>query len=616
MFLSVSVIGTNTNTNNMGIPYFFKWFCTRYNARILTEIKRGDTISLDVDCFYIDMNGLIHPCAQKVYEYGMYKPLPRLLPRSSNNQTKTKDDKEHRLFVEITNTVENLVAMIRPKKKLVLCIDGTAPAAKMSQQRSRRFRSVAERSTEEIRHFDQNQITPGTRFMYRLSQYLDGWIRRKLNESTTLSTKEEMDKVFVWRSIQVVLSNDRVPSEGEHKIVSYIRQRKLNEPESIYETHCIHGLDADLFMLALETHLPRVFLFREDLYGIHDFHLVDMGSLRTHLIREMTLDSPSFTVKESNFVDDFVVLCFLVGNDFLPSLPSLTIRDNGLDKLLMWYETMLSEGGEYLTQIDCRGRMVPTPERLRDIFVLVAKEEKAMIETRFSKGNVTHVDKLLSKYMTSIPEGGYTLDYRAWRREYYATKLGLQDEESILTVCKCYVDGIYWVSAYYSKECPTFGYLYHYHYAPLASDLVRYMNTMQCKVIPDWKMEPPLSPFEQLLTVLPPQSKALLPRPLQWLMTSPRSPIIDFYPLQVCVDHDGKNYDHEGIVRVNFVDRDRVRKAFAKYKSGILARTMARNYKDRSVLYYYHPKVKYVYRSFYDYIPECHVKTIQFDMDK
>jgi 5'-3' exoribonuclease 1 len=50
-----------------------------------------------------------------------------------------------------------------------------------------------------------------------------------------------------------------------------------------------------------------------------------------------------------------------------------------------------------------------------------------------------------------------------------------------------------------------------------------------------------LSPFEQLLAVLPPQSANLLPSPLSLLMTDPESEISHFYVTRDDLNHDNLN---------------------------------------------------------------------------
>ena len=53
-------------------------------------------------------------------------------------------------------------------------------------------------------------------------------------------------------------------------------------------------------------------------------------------------------------VDDWVFMCFFVGNDFLPHLPSLEIRENAIDRLIKLYKEAVFKTGVsiFQSQID------------------------------------------------------------------------------------------------------------------------------------------------------------------------------------------------------------------------------------------------------------------------
>jgi 5'-3' exoribonuclease 2 len=133
------------------------------------------------------MNGIVHPCSH---------PEDRPAP---------KDEEE--MMMAIFQYTDRVVTMVRPRKLLMIAIDGVAPRAKMNQQRSRRFRSAQEAKEKEEdkiellkmlksqggpieapevkKAWDSNEITPGTPFMDILAASLRYWMS-PARESTKL----------------------------------------------------------------------------------------------------------------------------------------------------------------------------------------------------------------------------------------------------------------------------------------------------------------------------------------------------------------------------------------------------------------------------------------------
>lgn len=162
-------------------------------------------------------------------------------------------------------------------------------------------------------------------------------------------------------------SGSDVPGEGEHKIVDYIRQSKVSSDFDSDATHCIYGLDADLIMLGLVTHLPNVFILREETVsqkkkknaaGYRDsikitdnFELIHISLLREYLELEFSevKDKIKFEYNCERIIDDFLFICFFIGNDFLPSLNTLDIEEGSLDKIIEIYKNVLPQLDDYIS---------------------------------------------------------------------------------------------------------------------------------------------------------------------------------------------------------------------------------------------------------------------------
>ncbi|CAK5283845.1 unnamed protein product [Mycena citricolor] len=132
-------------------------------------------------------------------------------------------------------------------------------------------------------------------------------------------------------------------------------------------------------------------------------------------------------------------------------------------------------------------------------------------------------------------------------------EISYDDPKAMGALMYRYVEGLQWVMHYYYSGVASWGWFYDYHYAPRISDL-RHVADMEFS----FELGAPFKPFEQLMGVLPVASKDHIPVAYQDLMYNPTSPILDFYPLEFEQDLNGKKQDWEAVVKIPFIDGDRL----------------------------------------------------------
>jgi len=294
---------------------------------------------------------------------------------------------EDEIIQSIFQCIDRIFSIVRPRILLYMAIDGVAPKAKMHQQRSKRFLD-ARKQVFEAGRFNKCDIKPGTEFMSKLSNHLRSYICDRMSTNPA------------WRSIIVILSDANVPDEGEHKIMDFIRVQLSHKPSVIH--HVLFSADSDMVLLGLTTHSNHFQIMREKSQPPNDetkqYVFIDLKVLRLEIENDLKKDiqpSPRWDVER--MIDDWVLLCFLGGNDFLPYLPSIEFNKGDLDTLTNIYREHVLNAGGYLTE-----GVKPNMEYLKKILKHIGDQEHSTIKTRhldlshtslnYSLGEVRHVD--------------------------------------------------------------------------------------------------------------------------------------------------------------------------------------------------------------------------------
>lgn len=462
----------------MGIESFFGRYISKTYG---SSIKRS--LPQDITSLFIDCNGIFHNSAQFVYGYGKY------------DNPGVTNPSEMELLRHIKGSLRGIVTKCKPTHNFILAPDGVAVAAKMNQQKSRRFMNAP--SSESA--FDSNQFTPGTRLMVELDGHLSNWVQE--NKDILPSN--------------IIYSSHLDHGEGEHKIFEFIRQKKIKTPNK--GAHLLYGLDSDLIILSLLSNLNNIYLVREDYKSVVDIDI----------LRELVIEKLRFSkCNEKRLVKDFGVLCMFAGNDFLPKLPSFSEIKEFMDYITDIYKSNERHIVDRSNNINF--------EVLMDIFSELADVEDQMIvnaaqthtfpypEVRkcLGPGGTFNNEKFTNLWYCKqfCPATGELATFYKDHRYYNEQDLG----QMVITFLKTFQ----WVHKYYTEGFTKVSntHFYPYFYTPLANTIHNILSTIYS---PDQKQHRKrriaklrdvgsdknvvLTAVHQLLAVIPPVSRSIIP---------------------------------------------------------------------------------------------------------
>lgn len=559
----------------MGLPGFFAWILKKYAQKILLN-----NLQVKPKYLYIDANCLFHPECFKVLEGFQLENLESL---------------KEKMFQRIVNFLDFLEKYVSPTEFIYIAVDGTAPLAKIIQQRKRRYKSELDnkmKSEIKLKYgmisndaWSNTTITPGTEFMDELHNHLLSHYQNKKS------------------NIKYIYSSYHTPGEGEHKILQHIKHNTQFDDDIV-----IYGLDADLIFLAMASNRKNIYLLREQLLFkqkgkkeeikkeqqkpfdyINDvekemlFVSIKETKISFNKDLEEKISSMRKNFKHFDYSDDLIFICFLLGNDFLPHFPSIDIHNEGLDELLESYiKSLLIVKSPLIERIkNTKGETVDT--KINNIFFQMMieamgdkeadyfyvklydsiekhKRKKCFEEDEYKK-EIWNMENLKQEEVKDNLLLGVD-DKEVWKYRYYEYhfKLSGKQDKYINNLCEMYIRGINWMMKYYFKECPDWQWSYVCHHAPFISDISNYLKNIDFNSI-KFTNNKHIPMMSQLLSVLPPSCNKYLPESYRYLILEFKSPIIDLFPTKVKIDTLYKNQLYQCMPLIPYLDINRILEA-------------------------------------------------------
>lgn len=507
----------------MGVPGFFAWLLKNKKKLGVQEliIKNFEN---KIKWIMLDTNCLLHPCVSNILE----KYNKGLLKINLNEDIRTQ--LENYIWIKIKSSIDDIIDNLKPEY-IYIGIDGVAPMGKILQQRQRRYRFLFEKKNksnnidifetklqlndieEPIIPISSIELTPGTDYMERINNCMIEYLK-------------ELEK----KGIKYIYSSYHEEGEGEHKIFQYIK-KNLNISDLIV----IYGLDADLLFLSLGLGFNyNLYIMREkqifmnaeiDFDKKQEYNFVEIKQLHL-LISNLNIST-----------NDFILLCYLIGNDFLPKILTLDIKKGGLDKVFKAWDIVKKKNGiknynnttikSYLVYFE-NSKYQINLILLKELFeelrwtekyiwkninrdIIFKNEELNQDEIKILK-NTKLNEKIeeMNKFILGESSNTNFIEKIQFNtsNEYYQNYLGIKclniDKNIIIKMVQEYINGIDWCINYYLNDCLSWSYGYNFMIAPLINDIIAFFPN---KKITNFKfIDRQLNPVEQLILAIPPQT--------------------------------------------------------------------------------------------------------------
>lgn len=501
----------------------------------------GGRVGTPYDHVLFDLNGIVHRACRKY-------------------------PSEKKVMEDIVRELDSLLLLFPATTSVLIALDGAGPTAKLMEQRKRRIgkmlkdardaEALIPGSPENLRRLelcrvqaqrgrppmsskkhkrkstDSLQVTPGTMFMLRLKRVLEWY---------AISRTCGVAGVFASHRPIVLVSAADVSGEGELKLLQHVHAvlRTPLSRDSPLPSFLLVGPDSDLLLLALASGTPRCDVLTADSKGCHKLFAVQ--ALCDIFIRQLGPTPQPFAVPLGGMHQlDFLVVSFLMGNDYIPKL-----RGARLPHLWSTLAQLLRRGefrGQHL--------LLPSEGRVEiNMRLLVALTGSSCVSVRgaYSRAEADEEDEDSDDDESSDEKEHGDEDHCDGTAESSshgrASSCGADVEGYLRTLAWC-------ACMYLSGCCPDYSVAYASRTAPTAAQLAAFAAKKEqesgsayrpCYEAPlpgATVANAPLAPDVFCMCLLPAAGAAYLPQPLQAIMLDPSHPLADIFRANQIWPHD------------------------------------------------------------------------------
>lgn len=498
----------------MGVLNFYRKFIKDIVINSLTDQEiEIDAESVNPHSVLLDANGILYDVANEIY--CLTKNYSQEQKDLVNSKLRSQEGKIE-LFVLFSQKLKeiltkNIIELFNPSQILIIGIDGKAFRAKQKQQRGRRFKSAKELESSQ---FDVGNFTVGTKFLSACCNVIEDWIIEKKEQlppyvyfSPCCEEGEAEHKIFsIFETALTKIEEDYSQIEGYPKKTATNLMKDKN--------HMVIGKDSDLFFLSILRYDYNFYWFRDtNSFSSNRRNIAtSVTKIRDYIAETMMNEDRNNAVQ---CIRDFVLMSFLIGDDFVPGNFCLDIHIGRaiLEMMIIYREKNIKilkekqlKDLEMDLQIDLDEfyRFLKSLKNVEREFFYVKKQFQSYEETEESseKGRIleelhelknTWFVNLNNKFeRSSFLEGDYEdfleewkinvicPNYRNLNKKEKAFFNGLSKiNEEFDDVCASFLTGLQWNISCYHGVKKLSNWVYMWSFAPTISELVDFLKAYE-----------------------------------------------------------------------------------------------------------------------------------------